>query len=481
MRGRTFFLTVTVCALALAGCSWTQDLGGPTRTDHQAFAGVDASNAARLTEQWRTRDTAFFVGAADGDAVYGVHGERLDAYALSGAQCAGTPRICDPTWTADLSDSFHDPQGPSSPSSPILADDQVAVAYLNAGYWRLAVFDRHGLNGCSGGTPRMCADVGHVDALSSVFGSPRELTAADGVLYASFRAQTGGMYVVGYRIQDLVGCSSGPTCAPVMQVLTDGSTVPPVVSRGHLYLLTSSGVAAFALGGQRGCSVSVCYPEWIDDVPGGGVSALAESSGRLVVVRQGAPMVFDADGRTGCSGVGIPTCQPLWSGPVASTGILAPRAPIVTGSMVVTFTVPDISRNLTAFAFPLDAGDRCSGTPVVCAPAWTVDLHLSGASNAVGSGDVGIVGGTGGPAAPGPWSIFRLDGAGCAPDRTCPLVATLPPTIGKAPYGAVAGRVVSSAAGAPVAVYGVGLPSSRTVAGMPPTSASVGGSTSRRT
>ncbi len=181
----------------------------------------------------------------------------LYAYDAAGREnCAGTPKVCAPLWTAPVG-------GPKTliGSSPVVSGGSVYT--MNDGSRLLRAFDAAGMTNCSG-TPRTCAPL---------------------------------------------------WTAPVPASPSDSSSDAAAVAYGHVYV----GSAVFDAGGVTNCAGTpkVCGPLW--RVSGGGqypvVANGLEFVGPSLPTTSSAPFLlqaFDATGASHCSGT--PTvCAPLWT------------------------------------------------------------------------------------------------------------------------------------------------------------------------
>lgn len=96
---------------------------------------------------------------------------KLSAYdAAASAGCSGTPKFCEPLWTAT-----------AGAFVPVLSSPAVAngVVYIGSYDFKLYGFDAAGVTGCSG-TPKRCTPLWKVGTGGKVYSSP---TVANGMIY----------------------------------------------------------------------------------------------------------------------------------------------------------------------------------------------------------------------------------------------------------------------------------------------------------
>jgi outer membrane protein assembly factor BamB len=183
---------------------WTAATGGP----------VDSSPAVAFA------DGTVYVGSDDG---------KLYAFDAAGAtNCAGTPKTCDPLWTAATG-------GPVN-SSPAIANPTSAVpggiVYVGSEDDELYAFSATGTINCSG-IPKTCGPVGSATTGGDVSSSPA--VVAKDVLYVG--AGDGKLYAFDPR--GTTNCSVGipATCSPLWSA-TAGAPISssPAVANGVVYV-----------------------------------------------------------------------------------------------------------------------------------------------------------------------------------------------------------------------------------------------------
>ncbi len=228
----------------------------------------------------------------------------FDAAGVSG--CSGSPTVCQPLWTGPTRGSnAHDMR-----SSPAVVDGVVYVADRDEG--DLYAFDAAGVSGCSG-SPKVCqplwtAHTGFVESSPAVAGGVVYVGSFyDGTLYAFDAAGMSGCSGSPTVCQPLwttnlgFGLSSSPAVA--------GGIVYDASNSGNIF----SAFDAAGVSGCSG-SPTVCAPLWTAHIDGGlDYSSPAVASGVVFVGSEGGTLyAFDAAGVLGCSG--SPTeCAPLWS------------------------------------------------------------------------------------------------------------------------------------------------------------------------
>ncbi|MGI9601110.1 MAG: PQQ-binding-like beta-propeller repeat protein [Acidimicrobiales bacterium] len=242
------------------------------------------------------------------DRVYVTTGgapSRLEVFdALGVENCAGTPAVCEPLWTANL--GFE----PLNPHTATVARDRV---YAPTGQGRVRVFDAAGLDGCSG-DPVLCQPLWVIDTGDT--GRLSTIAASDGRGYVSSPTAT---YVF-----DLEPCGTSP-CG-VLGSGPGGDAAPAVA--GGLVLTGGTELQAFSSELTTGCSgqPAVCTALWSSNLgtDSVGEAAVANdvayvSSERLVECMNEPVFfceyekgihAFDATGAT-CAGTPV-ICAPLW-------------------------------------------------------------------------------------------------------------------------------------------------------------------------
>jgi outer membrane protein assembly factor BamB len=305
--------------------------------------------------------------------------DDLYAYDAAGSTgCSGSPRLCEPLWTASAGAAGN------FTSSPKVVN---GVLYAGADDGKLYAFDAAGSTGCSGTPVKTCAPL-----WTAATGGQGGATAAvvKGVVYVG--ADDGKLYA--FDANGSTGCSGTPkTCAPLWTAATGGPIAgSPAVANGVAYVGADDGkLYAFDATGTTGCSgnPTTCVPLWTADVGIFTVTSPAVANGVVYIGSDaiyGGPSLqaFDASGSTGCSGT-PKTCTPLWGS--ADLGEFRVSSPAVANGVVF------IGGEATKFyAFRAD-GVGCSG----CRGLWSfTTLHGSiESSPAVANGFVYVGSGNG--------------------------------------------------------------------------------------
>ena len=274
------------CGAAVCQPVWTAATMGPVQSSPAVAGGVvyvgsdvgglyafDAPGGAPL---WRGTTPAAVVSspAVVGGLVYAVSSNGwLSAFDAAGASnCAGSPKVCNPVWTAAL--------GAPSDSSPAVAG---GVVYVTGGASVFA-FDAAGVTNC-GGSPKTCTPLWTAPTGGAMFSSP---AVAGGVVYVG--AYDKKLYA--FDAGGVTGCSGVPkTCTPLWTGATlgeDGIISSPAVANGLVFIGSGSydhRVYAFDAAGTTGCSGTprTCTPLWTGDTPGGARSSPAVSGDSLYI------------------------------------------------------------------------------------------------------------------------------------------------------------------------------------------------------
>jgi hypothetical protein len=167
-----------------------------------------------------------------------THGEEpptgtlraFDAAGVTG--CSGVPKTCAPLWTAEI--------GPSR-SSPAVANGVVYVV-VNA---TLSAFDAAGTTGCSG-TPKVCSPLWTASPGGITSSSP---AVANGVVYVHFNTSGPSSSIYGFDAGGTTGCSGTPkVCAALWTANTESfGATSPAVANGVVYTSTEDKLFAFKL------------------------------------------------------------------------------------------------------------------------------------------------------------------------------------------------------------------------------------------
>ena len=287
-------------------------------------------------------------------------GPTLYAFDASGTtNCAGTPKVCQPLWTATTADGA---------SSVVVANGVVYIGGESDG-GRVEAFDANGVTNCSG-TPTTCQPLW--TSTSNVgFSSP---AVANGVLYTTGQDET----LYAFSANGTTNCSGTPTtCTPLwtapMDITPDPTPAAPAVSNGVVYDQAFPGLFAFDAAGVTNCSGSptTCSPLWT--APDGGSQGEeqtpAVANGVVFTANDGVE-AFDANGVTNCSG-SPKTCSPLWTD---NAGFVQASSPSIANGLLF-IGQGEVGSGGSFIAFDANGVTNCSGTPKVCQPLWTVPTN----------------------------------------------------------------------------------------------------------
>jgi outer membrane protein assembly factor BamB len=209
----------------------------------------------------------------------------LHAYDAAGqANCSGTPKVCEPLWTADVGD-----HSLRVSSTPVASGGTVYVVDPARRLW---AFDGAGVDSCSG-EPRHCGPLWTADLPPTSTTFPLDAPAvANGRVYAGSAV---------YDADGVTGCAGHPTvCSPLWPV--DGGGPFPVVAND--VELTGGGLGsgglpvplhAFDANGAAACAgtPAVCEPLWTFEPPGPVYDSPAVQSGVVYIVVSGNPGQFE--------------------------------------------------------------------------------------------------------------------------------------------------------------------------------------------
>jgi hypothetical protein len=378
-RRVTLIAVVGIAVLALAGCEWTAlgyDLGN-TRSSGDNVINVTNVPALNRAFTGITGSTVRSSPAVAKDIAYVAAGDaKLYAFdALGMTNCDGTPKTCDPLWTAAL--------GNSSPGNPTVADGRVFVQTA-------ATLFAFNAAGCSAA---VCTPLWRHNFASSS-GYTSDAIVAEGTVYVTHQT---GLYAF-----DAAGpsarcttASGVKTCTPkwtASGVNTAQNLAPPAFANGRVYAGGVRGSNKVSVFNVATCSANGgCTPEWTTSAGGGGVTV---AGGSLYSGGAGYLYAFDANGITNCpvspSGK---VCGPRWryelytgidTLPAIANGI------VYSGAHGSGVTVP-----LLLGAFPAD-GSGCPiptmGPPTrTCSALWTSSVPGAGGEKSAPAVANGIV------------------------------------------------------------------------------------------
>jgi outer membrane protein assembly factor BamB len=388
--------------VALAGCDWVMYRANSAHTGHvQGETLLNIGNVGTLRETWSAGANVLPAPAVADGKLYVVDGvfadASLEAYDANGVDgCAGSPRQCTPLWKATI------PFG----QAPAVAGGVAYVSgdsLFRPG--RLYAFDADGNANC-GGTPRTCEPL-WTAPIDASFVSPATvaggvvfvagITTSANRVYAFDAAGKRGCSGTPRSCTPLWSADAGP---PAQSFTGDIFQRSPAVANGLVFVSGADNkVHVYDAAGNRGCegTPKTCVELWTfdTDLPcdetfsGCGISAPVVANRVLYVMGRdfdngGGLFAFDAGGRRACEG-SPKTCSPLWTAP----GVSNHSPPAIAHG--IAYTVGDLaftpgSNRLRAFDA---AGIRgCSGTPKVCAPLWTSSAEVHGPAPAVANGVV---------------------------------------------------------------------------------------------
>jgi hypothetical protein len=244
----------------------------------------------------------------------------LEAFDAAGnSNCSGSPKVCSPTWTSEIS-------APTFSQNAVAVLGGIAYALSSVGGTASAVvaLDANGSTGC-GGTPKVCTPLREYPLTEPVNSQnrPTEYVSVSGTsLYVGTSALSPPAGFVGsveaLDANGVKGCSGTPVvCSPLWtSPNTFPSVGPPVVASGYAISQPFVGpFAAFDANGKTNCSGNpvVCNPVWTSSIGNGtGGQVIPFAIGGSVIYVGDSPNLyaFDASGSAGCA---ASVCSPLWS------------------------------------------------------------------------------------------------------------------------------------------------------------------------
>jgi outer membrane protein assembly factor BamB len=281
-----------------AGCFpllWTADAlevgsgGSPAVSGGVVYVGKAAFDAAGTTNCTSTppkrceplwtvnTEGGLFTSVAVAGGVAYTTSEDGTLYASDAAgqmKCGGTPKVCDPLWTA------------AAGGTPVAGDGRV---YTMDDSRLLRVFDAAGQTNCAG-SPKVCTPLWTAQVPPSPGGSTFDVPA---VAY--------GRVYLGSAVYDASGvtnCSGTPTVCDPLWLVSEGGHLP-VVANGLEFAggadPSASGsplpLNAFDANGSSQCSGTprVCAPLWTVDPGGQVVGSPAILNGVLYVTTRSDP------------------------------------------------------------------------------------------------------------------------------------------------------------------------------------------------
>ena len=293
--------------------------------------------------------------AVVGGVVY-VNSEDDNLYAFDAngvTNCAGTPKVCAPLWTAPTFGQF---------SAPTVTN---GVVYTGGEF--VSAFDANGITNCSG-TPKVCMPLWtSAPSPMPVFNSSPSV--ANGVLYAS--GEDDKLYA--FDANGVTNCSGTPkTCSPLWTATmgTTASDSTPAVTGGVVYVGSNdSKLYAFDANGNTNCSgvPKTCSPLWTAATPNPFMYSSPAVANGVVYAGSSDLEAFDANGKTNCSGT-PKTCTPLWA---ANVGVMDSSPSVANGLVFIGSSSNFGGQKFGVEAFDATGTTDCSGTPKLCTPLWT--------------------------------------------------------------------------------------------------------------
>jgi outer membrane protein assembly factor BamB len=149
-------------ALVFGGCDWTMFGNIPALTHDSPDTAISGANVSNLQPLF-TGAGAFGSPVESNGVVYaGNTAGNLEAFDANGVSgCSGSPNQCRPLWTGTTAPI-------DSGTSPAVANGIVYI--LSIAQFKLYAFDAKGVTGCSG-SPKVCQPV-WTAGVSGAFGSP---------------------------------------------------------------------------------------------------------------------------------------------------------------------------------------------------------------------------------------------------------------------------------------------------------------------
>jgi hypothetical protein len=346
-----------------SGCQWASfrydaGLTGYNPTESAISGATGSSLVSRFTVDQGFSSTVIVAsGMIVGKRAGGTLWAADDAGVVG---CAGSPKVCQPVWTAPTNIAA---EWISSFGNNVLVQYETAPNETH----RIAGFDTAGQVNCSG-TPKVCAPVWITDDHHLNGG-----TVFEGLLYTADG--------FGWRVYDAAGqwnCTAGTprVCKPLWTGPASFSAGSPAIAGGRVYVAYEHGYAVFDAAGTQNCAggPKVCLPLWVANL-GSTATMMSATPDYVMTVRPGlwgtgAQLeVSDAKGVVGCiSG----TCHALWK--LAVPGLVGLPA-VANNRVFVQFGSPQSH----ADAYDLRGQTNCSGAtlPLTCTPLWTHDLGVS--------------------------------------------------------------------------------------------------------
>jgi hypothetical protein len=204
---------------------WTGDLGLPSdKSQAAAMPPTVVDGKVYALASWQNVPVN---GHFDGPAVAEL--KVFDAAGVDG--CAGTPKVCQPLWSAPLPGSTRMWTGAAVHGGRVYVPTEGGVS----------VFDANGVVGC-GGSPKVCSPIATM-SFGWWPGTRGAVTIANGVAYVG---SMDGLFAFDANLVE--GCSGAPlVCQPVLHVLGGTNVTTPAVVAGQVHVLSDGQVVTLGL------------------------------------------------------------------------------------------------------------------------------------------------------------------------------------------------------------------------------------------
>ena len=311
-----------VAMLVLVACQdWPQYMGNPSLTGAESgVTFVSPANVAQLTEAWTLPTGASSANPTPvvaGSQLFVATGDgRLVAGPTDGVTgCSGSPVVCQPLWTASIAGES------GRAGTPAVANGVVYETFISAQTptGTLAAFDANGVTNCAG-SPKVCQPLWTANVVAfwgvNVAGGvvyvddipTKQVEAFD----ASGTTNCAGSPKVCQPLW------TGPIGAIGVPSVANGRVyvASSIQYQGGVAVFDAAGSA-----GCSG-SPKVCQPLWTAAVPSASNGSVDVSGGAgYVETESGTLVAFDANGTTNCAGSPT-VCQPLWTAKLDLGGTL---------------------------------------------------------------------------------------------------------------------------------------------------------------
>ncbi len=246
--------------------------------------------------------------AVTNGTIYGAENNELFALDANGnTNCSGTPKICEPLWTANAGGNL---------DSPAVANGVVYSGSLDG---KLYAFDASGNTGCSG-SPKTCVPLWTGKGGGQVEPEP---VVAGGVVYVTVTVSgTSNGALDAFDAKGTTNCTGSPkACSPLWTAaLGSGLFGAVAVANGTVFTGSSDhSLYWFDASGVTGCSGTpkTCTPIARATAGAGGGAVIA--NGVVYIATDNQIEAFDAAHTANCSGTPT-TCTALWTA-TSSNGV----------------------------------------------------------------------------------------------------------------------------------------------------------------